>query len=106
MKFHQFRRHKRLKDENRQNLAWIRRQIRKQRVAFVSTELKAGINFCQAALSTSNADRKTRNIENAVNGYKTLRCFPDVLRALRNNCTFHQRLGRFKDLLHELGQEV
>jgi len=34
---------------------------------------------------------------------ETLRCFPDVLRALRNNCTFHQRLGRFKDLLHELG---
>jgi hypothetical protein len=58
-------------------------------------------------MGISDPDRRARNIENAVTGYKTALCFsqlPD--RVLTDDRLFQEKLAHLKELLRELGREV
>lgn len=96
-----------LGDENHQDVERLRQQVEDQRVTFVLTEIDTGITFCQVALSTSDPEKRSRNIENALIGLRTaLRFAQTPERDLRTDDGFRKKLAHLQDLLRELGQQA
>jgi hypothetical protein len=91
-------------NKNKQEVERLLERVGDGQAEFVMIELDTAITFCNVALSTSDPERRARNIENAVTGYKTALRFSRVPNHdLRNDSMFQEKLAHLRDLLHELG---
>jgi len=78
-----------------------------QQAEFVLTELDTAVTFSEIALSTSNLERRARNIENAVTGYKTALHFSlGRGKTITSQQVFQDKIAHLEDLLRELGEDV
>ena len=86
----------------------MREAARASQREFVMTELDTSATFCEIALSSVNSERKRRNIENALKGYRTALRFADMPeRSMKkDDPQFRQSLAKLKGLLTALGQKV
>jgi|SRR5215475_4055864 len=98
---------RKLKVENSQTPEQQRRKVSEERSQFVFIELEVAITFCKVALSTSDPDRRTRNMENAVRGHAAAMRFSQQAEdGFGHGRAFQEKLAQLKKLLHELGQDV
>jgi hypothetical protein len=78
-------------------------QVEQGQTDFILTELETAITFCDVARSTSDSERRARNIANADKGYQTaLHFLQTVNHDLKNSPAFQETLAYLEHLLGEL----
>jgi hypothetical protein len=85
----------------------LRQEFEENRIQFILTELDTASTFCEVALASSNPEKTQRNAANGCTGYKTaLRIAKKANLQGEAKQQFDYKVGRLRDLLRHLGQEV
>jgi len=85
----------------------LRQEFEDNRIQFILTELETATTFCDLALSSKNPEKTRRNTDHASLGYKTaLRMANKANLQGEVKEEFDRKVGRVRDLLRHLGQEI
>ena len=85
------------------NIERVFHQVEQRQTDFILTELETAITFCDVARSTTDPERRARNIANANKAYQTALYFVQTLNhELKNFPAFQERLAYLEHLLREL----
>jgi hypothetical protein len=85
----------------------LRQEFEANRIQFILTELDTASTFCEVALASNNPEKTQRNAANGCTGYKTaLRIAKKANLQGEAKEQFEHKVGRVRDLLRHLGQEV